>query len=213
MSPGGTIGHAEEGGVKEVCRTTMWEKRYCRNNIKIPEIRLFCVTQSCAISGEYSGSKKERDWLSTCGKRWEHHLDVNLNTFTCRSWDDPNDELTTQPVYNNNPPAWRECAHQDHMAEVLIWSWGYSARKCWQYTHPLVHWGVSWATWALSQQEFCYTDLPVNEEVRNIRCASTALLCHHLIKKKKSADDSTTRLFFWSCSCQHADTSAPGFSE
>lgn len=96
-----------------------------------------------------------------------------------------NDKLTTQPLYNNNPPAWRECAHQDHMAEVLIWSWGYSARKGWQHTHPLVHWGVSWGTWALYQREFCYTDLPVNEEVRNIRCASAALLCHHLIKKKK----------------------------
>lgn len=82
MSPGGTIGHAEEGGVKEVCWTTMWEKRYCRNEIKIPEIRPFCVRQSSAISGEYSGSEKEKDWLSTSRKRWEHHLDVNLNTCT-----------------------------------------------------------------------------------------------------------------------------------
>lgn len=193
----------------------MWEKRYRKNERKIPEIRLFCVTQSSAISGEYSGSAKEGDWLSISRKRWEYHLDVNLNTSKCHSWDDPNDKLTTQPLYNNDPPAWRECAHQDHVAEVLIWSWGYSAMKGWQHTHPLVHWGISWATWALCRREFCSMDLPVNDEARNIGCASAALLCHHLIKKgkKKSADDSTTQLFFWSCSCQHTDTSAPGFSE
>lgn len=80
MSPGGTIGHAEEGGLKEVCWTTMWEKRYWRNEIRIPEIRLFYVTQSSAISGEYSGREKERHWLYTPRKRWEHHLDADLNT-------------------------------------------------------------------------------------------------------------------------------------
>lgn len=57
-------------------------------------------------------------------------------TPTCN---DPNGKLTTQPLWNIDPPERRERAHQDHMAEVLIWSRGCGVRKGWQHAHPLVH--------------------------------------------------------------------------
>lgn len=54
--------------------------------------------------------------------------------------------------------------------------------------HPRVHGGVSWATRALSQWQCCSAAPPVKEEVRTIRCASAALVCHHLIKYKRADD-------------------------
>lgn len=63
MSPGGTIGHADDwGGVKGLFWTTIWRMRYCRNETKSQEIGAFymdnpkiafCIIEENVV-GEFS---------------------------------------------------------------------------------------------------------------------------------------------------------------
>lgn len=75
--------------------------------------------------------------------------------------------------------------HQDHMVEVLIRRWGHSTRSppsgpLWYQLH---HMGQLLVEEPLTGVHFPWGP-PGKGEARHIWCASTVLLCNHLIKQK-----------------------------